>query len=143
MAALCREFDISRKTGYKILERYEDTGLKRLTDRSRRPYRHANQLLFQVEALTVQQKHEKPNWGAPKIMELLARRYPNVHRPTISTKEINAFTVFVRVFRENGMPSAIVVEKRGDRDVKEGNTVIVTLPAEKSFVFDQAGQRIR
>jgi transposase len=29
MAALCREFDISRKTGYKILERYEDTGLGR------------------------------------------------------------------------------------------------------------------
>jgi putative transposase len=28
MAALCREFDISRKTGYKILERYDDTGLE-------------------------------------------------------------------------------------------------------------------
>jgi putative transposase len=37
MAALCREFDISRKTGYKILERYEDTGLEGLTGRSRRP----------------------------------------------------------------------------------------------------------
>jgi putative transposase len=35
MAVLCREFDISRKTGYKILERYEDMGLKGLTDRRR------------------------------------------------------------------------------------------------------------
>jgi putative transposase len=78
MAALCREFDISRKTGYKILERYEDTGLEGLTDRSRRPYRHANQLPFQIEALIVRLKHEKPTWGAPKIMELLARRYPDV-----------------------------------------------------------------
>ncbi len=181
MAVLCREFDISRKTGYKILERYEDTGLKGLTDRSRRPYRHANQLPFQIEALIVRLKHEKPIWGAPKIMELLARRYPDVHRPAISTihavldrrglvkhrkgrknravgtvltnsqqpndlwcadykgefmladrrycypltitdyasrnlfavealestKEINAFTVFERVFRENGLPSVI------------------------------------
>lgn len=37
MAVLCREFDISRKTGYKILTRYNDSGLEGLTDRSRRP----------------------------------------------------------------------------------------------------------
>ena len=44
MAVLCREFDISRKTGYKIFTRYKDCGLEGLTDRSRRPYRNANQL---------------------------------------------------------------------------------------------------
>jgi putative transposase len=85
MAVLCRDFGISRKTGYKILERYEDTGVEGLTDRSRRPYRHANQLPFQIEAMIVRLKQEKPTWGAPKIMELLARRYPDVHRPAIST----------------------------------------------------------
>ena len=37
MAGLCREFGISRKTGYKILGRYHDSGLEALTDRSRRP----------------------------------------------------------------------------------------------------------
>jgi hypothetical protein len=37
MAGLCREFGISRKTGYKILTRYNATGLEGLTDRSRRP----------------------------------------------------------------------------------------------------------
>lgn len=35
MAVLCREFDISRKTGYKIFHRYKDCGLEGLTDRSR------------------------------------------------------------------------------------------------------------
>jgi putative transposase len=70
MAVLCREFDISRKTGYKILERYEDTGLKGLTDRSRRPYRHANQLPFQIEALIVRLKHEKPTWGARDVIRM-------------------------------------------------------------------------
>ena len=39
MAELCREFDISRKTGYKIFQRYKDLGLEGLTDRSRRPFR--------------------------------------------------------------------------------------------------------
>lgn len=32
MAALCREFGISRKTGYKILDRYAECGLEGLTD---------------------------------------------------------------------------------------------------------------
>ena len=49
MAELCREFGISRKTGYKIFDRYQEYGVQGLTDRSRRPYRYANQLPFQVE----------------------------------------------------------------------------------------------
>jgi putative transposase len=85
MAALCREFDISRKTGYKIFNRYRDCGLEGLTDRSRRPYRHANQLPFQIEKLIVQLKHEKPSWGAMKIRDRLKRRYPDIRTPAIST----------------------------------------------------------
>ena len=49
MAPLCAEFGISRKTGYKIYDRYKDVGLHGLTDRSRRPYRHANQLPLVIE----------------------------------------------------------------------------------------------
>ena len=44
MASLCAEFGISRKTGYKIYARYKGCGIDGLTDRSRRPLRHANQL---------------------------------------------------------------------------------------------------
>jgi len=85
MAGLCREFGISRKTGYKILGRYHDSGLEALSDRSRRPYRQANQLPFQIETLIVRLKQEKPAWGAPKIRERLRRLYPDVHTPAIST----------------------------------------------------------
>ena len=42
MASLCREFGISRKTGYKIFGRYENCGLEGLTDRARRPFRYAD-----------------------------------------------------------------------------------------------------
>jgi putative transposase len=86
MAVLCREFDISRKTGYKIFSRYKDCGLEGLTDRSRRPYRQANRLPVQIEALIVQLKREHPSWGAPKIREKLRRRLNDLpHLPAIST----------------------------------------------------------
>ena len=49
MAPVCREFGISRVTGYNLFERYKTCGLDGLNDRSRRPYRHANKLPYQVE----------------------------------------------------------------------------------------------
>ena len=85
MAVLCREFDISRKTGYKIFSRYKDCGMEGLTDRSRRPYRHANRLPFQVEKMIVQLKKEHPSWGAPKIREKLRRLHTEISLPAIST----------------------------------------------------------
>ena len=86
MAALCREFGISRKTGYKIFTRYKDQGLEALTDRSRRPVRYANQLPPQIERQIVALKQEKPHWGARKIRELLVRRLAgDVRIPAKST----------------------------------------------------------
>jgi len=85
MAGLCREFGISRKTGYKIYNRYKDCGIDGLTDRSRRPYRQASQLPMQIEKLIVGLKKEYPHWGAPKIREKLRRLYPDIHCPAIST----------------------------------------------------------
>ena len=85
MAVLCREFEISRKTGYKIFSRYKDCGVDGLTDRSRRPYRHARQLPFQIEKAILQLKGEHPSWGAPKIRERLRRQHSEVHCPAIST----------------------------------------------------------
>lgn len=85
MAVVCREFGISRKTGYKIFERYKECGLEGLNDRSRRPYRHANRLQFQIERSILYFKQEYPHWGAPKIREKLIRQYPHIHPPAIST----------------------------------------------------------
>ena len=86
MSELCGEFGISRKTGYKIFNRYRQEGVDALTDRSRRPVRYANQLPDQVEALIVRLKREKPHWGARKIRELLVRRLnSDVRVPAKST----------------------------------------------------------
>jgi putative transposase len=85
MAPLCREFGISRKTGYKIFNRYKDIGLDGMTDRSRRPYRQANRLPMQIEKRIVQIKKEYPKWGAPKIRARLQRLFPDVPCPAVST----------------------------------------------------------
>jgi transposase InsO family protein len=86
MTDLCREFGISRKTGYKIFDRYQQDGPVALCDRSRRPVRYANQLPAQIERLIVSSKQEKPHWGARKIRELLLRRLAGDTRiPAIST----------------------------------------------------------
>ena len=85
MAVLCDEFGISRKTGYKIYQRYKDIGTRGLTDRSRRPHRHANQLPMPVEKAIVRLKKEYRSWGAPKIRERLKQRLPAVVCPAIST----------------------------------------------------------
>ena len=74
MSEVCREFGISRKTGYKIFDRYKQQGPVALADRSRRPVRYANQLPPQIEDLVVRSKREKPHWGARKIRELLVRK---------------------------------------------------------------------
>ncbi len=85
MAPLCAEFGISRKTGYKIFDRYKDCGLGAFTDRSRRPFRQANRLPAQLEATIVRLKREYPGWGAPKIREKLRQQYTGPHLPAIST----------------------------------------------------------
>ena len=100
MAELCREFGISRKTGYKIFDRYQETGLRGLTDRSRRPYRFANQLPFQLSNVILDLKREHPSWGARKLRDRLRRRFADIPIPAQST--IHA------VLDRNGL-----VERRG------------------------------
>ena len=86
MSDVCRSFGISRKTGYKIYNRYKDHGLEALNDRSRRPVRYANQLPAQIENFIVRIKEEKPHWGARKIRDRLVRRLSSdVRIPSKST----------------------------------------------------------
>ncbi|MGA3159353.1 MAG: IS481 family transposase [Steroidobacteraceae bacterium] len=85
MAVLCREFDISRKTGYKLFNRFKNSGIEGLTDRSRRPYRHANRLPFQIENLILQIKEKHSSWGAQKIRDKIKLLHSTIHLPAIST----------------------------------------------------------
>jgi transposase InsO family protein len=85
MAVVCREFGISRKTGYKIFNRYKDIGLRGLENRARTPYRYANKLPFQVEKTILRIKQDHSTWGAPKIREKLIKEFPRISPPAQST----------------------------------------------------------
>ncbi len=85
MTALCKEFGISRVTGHKIWKRYQEYGSKGLHNQSRAPHKHPNQTPFEVENAIVQLKKERPSWGAPKIRELIIKKYSLAKIPAVST----------------------------------------------------------
>ena len=85
MAVMCREFGISRKTGYKIFNRYKDFGIRGLEDRARSPYRHPNKTPFQVEKAILRIKKEHQSWGAPKIRDKLIKEFSAIKPPAAST----------------------------------------------------------
>jgi len=72
-------------TYYKIYNRYKDSGLDGLNDRSRAPYRQANKLPFQIERTILWIKKEHPSWGARKIRDKLLLQYSMIKPPAIST----------------------------------------------------------
>ena len=85
MTVVCREFGISRKTGYKIFNRYKDEGIRGLEDRPKSNYRHPNQTPFQVEKAIIRIKKEHKTWGAPKIQEKMIKEFPMIKPPAPST----------------------------------------------------------
>jgi putative transposase len=85
MAPLCREFNIARKTGYQIWEKYRRFGQEAFLEQKRTPYRYANKLPVQLEMLILDLKKEYPDWGAPKIREKIIRRHVGTRVPAIST----------------------------------------------------------
>ena len=117
MAPLCAEFGISRKTGYKIFDRYKDNGVTAFNDRSRRPYRQANRLPAPIEATIVRLKREYPGWGAPKIREKLRQRVTGVQLPAISTVHavLDRYHLVKRRRRRRGdAPAATVLTRPTD-----------------------------
>jgi transposase InsO family protein len=86
MAELCDYYHISRKTGYKWLDRYRQGGIKALSDRSRAPHSHPNEISRQVKEAILAIKCRFPKWGAPKIRARLEREHSNWDSyPAIST----------------------------------------------------------
>jgi transposase InsO family protein len=85
MSDLCREFGISRKTGYKFLERYKVDGEAGLVDRSRAPQRVARRCPDSLADLVVGLRRKHPTWGAKKLHAKLSTTHPGVTLPSPST----------------------------------------------------------
>jgi len=70
-AELCRRFGVSRKTGYKWLQRWQEEGPEGLVDRSRRPTNSPNRTCGEVEAQVLAIRQQHPAWGGRKIRRRL------------------------------------------------------------------------
>lgn len=85
MTDLCREFGISRKTGYKFAERFEQLSVIGLLDQRRVPERIPHRTKPEVVELLVELRKQHPTWGAKKLDDILRRNHPGVKRPAKST----------------------------------------------------------
>ena len=85
VAALCREYGVSRKTGHKWLARYEEEGVRGLEDMSRRPKQTPLAVSGDVVALIVELRLAHPTWGSKKLEVLAAKRLPKGAAPSRST----------------------------------------------------------
>ena len=85
MTDLCREFGISRKTGYKFWERFKRQGVTALADEPRAPKRVARKTAEAMEQLLVEARGQHPSWGGKKLKNVLEREHPEVKLPSAST----------------------------------------------------------
>ena len=85
MSDLCREFGISRKTGYKLKQRYEAMGVEAFGDQSRRPITSPYRTPTAIEEAIVSLRKERPTWGPEKLLDVLNRSEPGVRWPGKST----------------------------------------------------------
>ena len=85
LSDLCREFGVSRPTGYRWINRYKEVGPEGLLDRSRKPHgcSHATSEATENAILALRSKH--PSWGARKLKARLEKVQPRVNWPAAST----------------------------------------------------------
>ena len=85
MSELCREFSVSRKTGYKWLERYQAHGPQGLHDMSRAPLTHPQAIDASVAQLLMATRRVHPTWGPRKLLALLREENHRIRLPAAST----------------------------------------------------------
>jgi transposase-like protein len=81
MSALCRRFDISRKTGYKWLNRYREDGRDGLEEHSRRPERSPNKTPDLIAEAVCEMRKKHPAWGGRKIQARLREQAQTGEHP--------------------------------------------------------------
>lgn len=84
-AATCRRFGVSRRIGYKWMERFEEEGAIGLLDRSRAPHHHPQAVVEAIAERCLEVRRAHPSWGPLKVRAWLERRAPARDWPAAST----------------------------------------------------------
>lgn len=85
MTGLCREFGISRKTGYKWIERFEEAGLEGLQDQSKAPHTMPWATAPEIQQQLLEARHRHPTWGPRKLKAWLENKDGSLELPAAST----------------------------------------------------------
>lgn len=102
MSQLCRRYDISRKTGYKWLARYQSGGLEGLRERSRRPDNSPNKTPDRIEQLVVEARRRDPGWGGRKLRHYLINQ-AEAGAVSITPKQVPAASTITRILDRHGL----------------------------------------
>ena len=82
---LCREFGVSRPTGYRWINRYNEVGPEGLVDLSRKPHGCSNAIAEATENAILALRAKHPSWGARKLKARLEKLDAGVEWPSVST----------------------------------------------------------
>jgi putative transposase len=85
IAAACAAAGISRKTGYKWLARYGESGTSGLKPRSRAAHRHGRAMASEVAQLIIGLRRRRPHWGPRKLKKVLQGNHRELRIPATST----------------------------------------------------------
>jgi putative transposase len=85
VAELCERYGISRKTGYKWLERFESEGPAGLEDRSRAPHSSPSRTPEEIADRVIELRRKHRSWGPKKLISRLRDLHPRIEWPAPST----------------------------------------------------------
>jgi transposase InsO family protein len=132
LTELARRHGVSRKTGYKWIERFAEDGVVGLSDRSRARLGQEHQTRPVLERQIVRTKQRYPCWGPRKILALLQRRSPEVDWPARSTVG--------DILRRHGLVTPR--RKRRERVVSHGTALVPASEPNDLWCTDFKGFRL-
>jgi transposase InsO family protein len=100
MSDLCRRFKITRRTGYKWLDRYNDQGEGGLMDQSRRPHYFPNQTETEIEKYVIRLRKDDPEWGSKKLHKLICN---DKEKGLYKHETVPCKTTITKILGRNGL----------------------------------------
>ena len=126
---LCERYVVSRKTGYKWIDRYVGEGVEGLKDRNRRPNNSPRRTPEHIEKSILEVRRKHPHWGALKILKILERRSGDCDLPGRST--------VCEILKRNG---CIAKRRRPRRRLHPGKPTTVAAEPNSLWTADFKGQ---
>ncbi len=155
MKALCREFEISRPTGYLWLKRFgECERIEELREKSRRPHRSPKQTGLEIEQRVIALRQQYPDWGAGKLVELLKREQVQLPRITAHrillrnglVREQDRHTTATKRFEREAPNQLWQMDFKGMPDKRPGGLPLVVLDDHSRYLlglFDTPGTKAK